>query len=355
MSPFKSSAGRALGKMLEGFKSSDVGKGFGSGDGGTVILQATGGEVALGSSQDVDNRTYRYHYFKTPGTLVLPDAGNFDGQLEVLIIAGGGAGGQRSGGGGGAGGIALAQDIPFGSTTGQISIPITVGAGGIINTASEGAGRVGGDSRFGGPGDSWNVLAKGGGGGGGDNPPVGLGGGSGGGGHYSSPGGAGNQPSQNPGKAAWVTNYGFPGQIGHGAPEHNSGAGGGAGGAALPGSSSQRGAAGSGVQLNNFNVSYYMPNSDPWWPGISPLPGTHFGGGGGGGDYPPYIPQRMPNTAIYGGGGPGGPNSSAGHGSPGVNGLGGGGGGACGDSSGHNGGRGGDGMVVVRYRSVVVT
>ena len=355
MSPFKSSAGRALGKMLEGFKSSDVGKGFGSGGGGTVILQATGGEVALGSSQDVDNRTYRYHYFKTPGTLVLPDAGNFDGQLEVLIIAGGGAGGQRSGGGGGAGGIALAQDIPFGSTTGQISIPITVGAGGIINTASEGAGRVGGDSRFGGPGDSWNVLAKGGGGGGGDNPPVGLGGGSGGGGHYSSPGGAGNQPSQNPGKAAWVTNYGFPGQIGHGAPEHNSGAGGGAGGAALPGSSSQRGAAGGGVQLNNFNVSYYMPNSDPWWPGISPLPGTHFGGGGGGGDYPPYIPQRMPNTAIYGGGGPGGPNSSAGHGSPGVNGLGGGGGGACGDSSGHNGGRGGDGMVVVRYRSVVVT
>ena len=355
MSPFKSSAGRQLGKMLEGFKSSDVGKGFGSGDGGTVVLQATGGEIALGSSQDIDNRAYKYHYFKTPGSLVLPEAGDFDEQLEVLVIAGGGAGGQRSGGGGGAGGIALAQDIPFGNTTGQITIPITVGGGGPINSAAEGSGPNGSNSRFGGPGDSWNVLAIGGGGGGGDSPSTGLGGGSGGGGHYSSPGGGAQQPSENPGKASWVTNYGHPGETGHGAPQHNSGGGGGAGSAALAGNSSQRGAAGGGVQLTYFNVSYYMPNTDPWWPGISPLPGTHFGGGGGGGDYPPYVPQRMPNNAIYGGGGPGGPNSNAGHGSPGVNGLGGGGGGACGDSSGHNGGNGGSGMVVVRYRQVVST
>ena len=34
MSPFKSIAGRALGKLLEGYKSSDIGKGFGSGGGG---------------------------------------------------------------------------------------------------------------------------------------------------------------------------------------------------------------------------------------------------------------------------------------------------------------------------------
>lgn len=355
MSPFKSSAGRALGKMLEGFKSSDVGKGFGGGGTSAIILQATGGEIALGSARDIDDTTYKYHYFKTPGTLVIPNAGHFDDQLEVLVIAGGGAGGQRSGGGGGAGGIVLAQDVPFGSSVvGQISIPITVGSGGVINTAGEGAGRVGGDSRFGGSGDAWNVLAKGGGGGGGDNPQTGLGGGSGGGGHYQYPGGGANQPSQNPGKASWVTNYGHPGGTGHGAPQHNSGGGGGAGGAAQAGSGPQRGAAGDGVQLTNFNVSYYMPNSDPWWPGISPLPGTYFGGGGGGGDYPPYLPQRMPQTATFGGGGIGGPASSAGHGTPGVNGLGGGGGGACGDSSGHNGGRGGDGMVVVRYKQVVL-
>ena len=34
MSPFKSIKGRALGKLLEGYKSSDIGKGFGSGGGG---------------------------------------------------------------------------------------------------------------------------------------------------------------------------------------------------------------------------------------------------------------------------------------------------------------------------------
>ena len=34
MSPFKSITGRALGKLLEGYKSSDIGKGFGSGGGG---------------------------------------------------------------------------------------------------------------------------------------------------------------------------------------------------------------------------------------------------------------------------------------------------------------------------------
>ena len=33
MSPFKSINGRSLGKLLEGYKSSDIGKGFGSGDG----------------------------------------------------------------------------------------------------------------------------------------------------------------------------------------------------------------------------------------------------------------------------------------------------------------------------------
>jgi hypothetical protein len=37
MSPFKSIKGRALGKLLEGYKSSDIGKGFGSDDGGGAV------------------------------------------------------------------------------------------------------------------------------------------------------------------------------------------------------------------------------------------------------------------------------------------------------------------------------
>ena len=44
MSPFKSIAGRALGKLLEGYRSSDIGKGFGSSDGGNAIT-AVGGSI----------------------------------------------------------------------------------------------------------------------------------------------------------------------------------------------------------------------------------------------------------------------------------------------------------------------
>ena len=355
MSPFKSSAGRQLGKMLEGFKSSDVGKGFGSGGGGGTVLQASGGEIVLGADVTLDGVDYKYHYFKTPGTFLIPDAAIFHEEIDVLVIAGGAAGGQRSGGGGGAGGIAVAEKVPFGSgNSGLLSIPITVGGGGPINNAGgQGRGNSGDPSRFAGPGDTWNVFAAGGGGGGGDSPNDGASGGSGGGGHYSAPGGPGTQPNQNPGKTSWVTNFGNAGNTGHGAPQHQSGAGGGAGSAALPGSSSQRGAAGGGVQLPDWGVSYYMPGSDPWWPSINALPGSHFGGGGGAGDYPPYIPQRMPADATNGGGGIGGPASGQGHGSPGVNGLGGGGGGACGDSQGNNGGYGGSGMVVIRYKNIV--
>ena len=56
MTPFKSIKGRALGKLLEGYKSSDIGKGFGSGSGGDVI-KATGGTKI----EDVNG--YTYHVF----------------------------------------------------------------------------------------------------------------------------------------------------------------------------------------------------------------------------------------------------------------------------------------------------
>ncbi len=326
------------------------GFGLGAGGPGGTPIQASGGEIVLGTSQTIDGVDYKYHYFKTPGTFLIPDAATFDANIDVLVISGGGSGGNRSGGGGGAGGIAVAEDLPFGASTGPLSIPITVGGGGPINNpGGHGEGNDGDDSRFGGPGDSWNVYAEGGGGGGGGNTTGGGAGGSGGGGHYQNPGAAGSQPNHNPGKSAWVTNYGTAGSTGAGPPNHQSGAGGGAGSAALAASQPARGAAGDGVQLPDWNVTYYMPNTDPWWPGISPLPGTHFGGGGGAGDYPPYLSQRMPGDATNGGGGIGGPASGAGPGSPGVNGLGGAGGGASGENTGPDGGYGGSGMVVIRY------
>ncbi len=210
MSPFKSSAGRQLGKMLEGFKSSDVGKGFGAGGaaaGGDA--QATGGEVLLGTSYVDGNKTYKYHYFKSPGSFIMPEKATFDGDLDVLVVAGGGSGGNRSGGGAGAGGIAVGQNVAF-PGTGQLSVPITVGNGGSVSGAAESRGNNGQDSRFGDAPDPYSVVAHGGGYGGGDGNTTGGGGGSGGGAHYDYPGGTASQPGANPGKS-WVTNYGSPG------------------------------------------------------------------------------------------------------------------------------------------------
>ena len=349
MSPFKSSAGRALGKMLEGYKSSDIGKGFGSGGAAGPTIQATGGEVLLGKSVTAGNVTYKYHYFKAPGSLIFPDRADFNGDVDVLVVAGGGSGGNRSGGGGGAGGIAVGTNLVF-PGVGQLSIPITVGDGGPVSGSPDSRGNNGSDSRFGSSPESYSFVAHGGGYGGGDGNTNGGPGGSGGGGHYSNNGGNASQPGANPGKS-WVANYGYAGSTGHGAPQHNSGAGGGAGSAAVGGASNDRGAAGDGENFPIWDVTNYMPTDDPYWPGISPLPGTHYGGGGGGGDYPPYLPLRMPTNATNGGGGIGGPTSAPGHGTQGVDGLGGGGGGACGDSPGPKGGKGGNGIVVVRYRT----
>ena len=348
MSPFKSSAGRQLGKMLEGFKSSDVGKGFGSAGGASGSTQATGGEVLLGTTYVDGNKTYKYHYFKSPGSFIMPNQALFDGDLDVLVVAGGGSGGNRSGGGAGAGGVAVGQNIVF-SGSGQLSVPIIIGSGGSVSGASESRGNNGQDSRFGDAPNPYSVVAHGGGYGGGDGNTTGGPGGSGGGGHYDAPGGSASQPGANPGKP-WVNNFGFNGSAGYGAPQHQSGAGGGAGSHAANGTSSNRGAAGDGVFLPDWTVSRYMPTSDPYWPNIAPLPGSHFGGGGGAGDYNPWTPLNMPSASTQGGGGPGGPASGAGNAGPGVNGLGGGGGGAAGTNNGPIAGPGGNGMVVIRYR-----
>ena len=56
MSPFKSIKGRALGKLLEGYKSSDIGKGFGAGSSGP-------GEKATGGTKIEDVNGYTYHVF----------------------------------------------------------------------------------------------------------------------------------------------------------------------------------------------------------------------------------------------------------------------------------------------------
>ena len=69
MSPFKSSAGRALGKMLEGYKSSDIGKGFGSGDGGSGITEdgTANNPFTSISNAYAANAQNGMHYFQKSG------------------------------------------------------------------------------------------------------------------------------------------------------------------------------------------------------------------------------------------------------------------------------------------------
>jgi len=319
---------------------------------GSIPFSGTGGVVSAGVAP---GNGYRYHYFTTPGSFVVSSSySNAPGSIiDILLVAGGGGGGARSGAGGGAGGVAWGQVVPIPSSYAGISIPITVGGSGNPGPGSPpGPGGTGGDSYFGSGPEPFYFIAKGGGAGGCDSPPSGFSGGSGGGGQYGPPdpvsSGTATQPLQNPGKP-WVTNYGNPGSIGSGQPNWQSGAGGGAGSAAINGDQSNRGSAGNGQAFPTFAVPFYMPAPDPYRPGINPLPGVYYAGGGGGGDYPPFISQNMPTLATYGGGGIGGPSGGTGPGTPGINGLGGGGGGGSGDINGPVGGAGGAGIVVIRY------
>ena len=335
--------------------------GTGGGVGGGAVaapepFNGTGGEVPGGVEP---GNGYRYHYYKTPGNFdVTANYTEADptSAIEILLVAGGGNGGNRSGGGGGAGGVAkmgsMQSYIPV--DTAGTSIPIVVGEGGATQPTGESPGNPGSDSTFGPAAPQpWYGIAKGGGGGGGDQTPQGgTPGGSGGGGHYNQPGGEGIQPTQNPGKP-WVSNYGSDGSTGQTSP-WQSGAGGGASGAATNSTPTERGRAGNSQNLPDFDVPLYMPAPDPYRPGINPLPGYHYGGGGGAGDYPGFLDNdgpAMPPSALYGGGGYGGTHTgSGGPGWSGVNGTGGGGGGASGATPGPQGGVGGKGIVVIRYQ-----
>ena len=289
----------------------------------------------------VEFKTSGAHFFKVPSGVTHCDA---------LVVAGGGSGGVL-GGAGGAGGHLYAPNIPVPSSG---VIPVYVGVGGSATQDAAGApadfqNRKGQPSRFGG------YEAYGGGAGSthpsnqnqyehptagfpthpGGSGGVGSPGGSGGGAAYTHPGGFGRG----------VPGQGYPGGNATGSPPHGCGGGGGAGGAGNNGAPNPTGGPG-GVGLANDIT------------GVSIL---RAGGGGGGG----HGPQSSGGTGGPGGGGGGGryntPIYSSAYGthqqaagdlaSPGQENTGGGGGG-----SGHNssnpygsGGRGGPGIVIIRY------
>lgn len=279
------------------------------------------------------------HFFRVPPGVT---------HCDVLVVAGGGSGGVL-GGGGGAGGHLYVPNYPV-PPGGVVPLFVGVGGGSAVETRHPTgfASRKGQPSRFAG------IETYGGGAGGGhpgnqnnyqyptagfpyfpgNSADAGTPGGSGGGAAYTHPGGYGRG----------VPGMGFPGGDSPGSPPHGCGGGGGAGGAGGSGGGNPAGAGGVGVANDITGVSVFRA-----------------GGGGGGG----HAPQSNGGAGGQGGGGGGGRYNNPIHGvvygvhqesagdyaSPGADNTGGGGG-----SSGHNssnpygsGGRGGPGIVIVRY------
>ena len=246
------------------------------------------------------------------------------GTVQVLVVAGGGAGGagsgQNGGGGGGGGGVVYHTAYAVSNGTGY---SIQVGGGGAGGTP---IGANGGDSYFNGSGA---LLAKGGGGSSYNGGPASSAGGSGGG---RARDGSNNYGSSNQPAISGATVYGNRGGGGPGGGCQSGGGGGGAAGVGYDGGTD----CGAGQPAN-------VSNGGPGV-GITITGSTVYYGGGGGGAWEGGSVRTAGGTGNPGGTGGNGPNGYAG--GAGTDGVGGGGGGGQG---GPTSGRGGTGVVIVRY------
>ena len=270
-------------------------------NGGTIVYTDSDG-LNPSPTPTVDS-VYKVHIFTSSGDLEVIGGG----LVDYLIVAGGGAGGRGEnsgwpvayeGGGGGAGGFLT------GSTTLSVgSYTIVVGDGGV---ASDGEN------------SSFNGLVAFGGGKGGS-ASVGGSGGSGGGGTYSGyPGGLGTEGQ---------------GYAGEGHNGGGSGYGGGGGGAA-----------GGGGELSGKTRSY---GADGLLSSLSGNPTYYAAGGGGvGWDGASYY-KGLGGSSI--GGDSAGDQRLAGSGGDADMNSGSGGGGALSHAVQYSGGKGGSGIVIVRY------
>ena len=357
MSPFKSIKGRSLGKLLEGYKSSDIGKGFGSG----VSSEASGGAI-------VTVGDYTYHIFSTNGAFETTTE-SFNKTINYVVVGGGGGAGSGltgnnanhyGAGGGGAGGVRIGTALVSGLNV----YNITVGEGGAGNNTTysgptPGFGSRGIDTTF---GLSSPIVGSGGGGGENRNSRVNGGksnsnadsympGGSGGG------GGGGSDPvgsSIASPDGISPTTQGYNGGSGDG-PGQSGGGGGGAGQVGQNAPDSNNGGPGGGGTTTVFSgpviqpalpTGYQVTLGTSWRDALGPT-GLVGGGGGGSQGSANFVSN---GTGGPGGGGPGCPNND-GAGEHGISGTGGGGGGgAAQNTSGpRNGGNGGRGIVMIRY------
>ena len=305
------------------------------------ISNVTSGSKATGGVVSSDG-TYNYHAFYQTGiftpTVAISNA-------DILVIAGGGGGGgvgqTPGGGGGGAGGVRVFSSQSL-TTTAYTCLVGAGGAGGAGNNA--GVPASGGNSSFSGSGFSTISATGGGRGGQYSTVTAGASGGSGGGGTIGGAAGSGNAGGYSPVE-------GFAG--GAGSTDQAGAGGGGAGAVGTSGSValSVAGAGGIGVTSSLLNAIGAATLTG------QPYQGNYYyggGGGGGGGYYYIYF-----GGAGGIGGGVAGTGGSAGGFTltpdPAMLSTGGGGGGAGADLDGGGGypstpgGRGGSGLIVIRY------
>lgn len=310
----------------------------GDGGDGVVIIRYTAPSTVLCAPLTYFSGAYTVHEFQRVGDCVWTVPSNVS-EVAVLAVGGGGGGGAWVGGGGGGGGVTEDTGV---TVTGDDTVTITVGAGGLGArvTSLKASGSNGRSSAFGnlvsalggGVGATWDYQAAG------TGAAVATGGG---GSKISGPfaGGVG------------ATSSG--GSAGSDSQPHPVGGGGGAGGNGFTGSGSVSGGGGPGKVSTITGASIY------------------YGGGGGGSAHGNWSsstsltsPPSTPGVGGVGGGGTGGQavsSSGAVIGASGIDNLGGGGGGAANfgpqDATPSYGGDGGSGLVVVRYftRTMAVT
>ena len=286
---------------------------------------------------------YEIHTFTNSGTLHVSGSS----KVDVLVVGGGGGGGAAlsGGGGGGAGGVIYKQNLVLVSG----DYEIVVGAGGTGGVVDEAGTAITTYSQAGSESSAFGLTAKGGGRGGNTNEAGGGGASGGGAAAYTSTsvfrrfgGGSCVEGQGNCGGAS--TNDCNQGLIGV------AGGGGGAGENGHNGVITSREYAGMGNYggAGGDGIACSITGEEKWY------------GGGGGGGFSTYVNSNE-RGKVPGGKGGGGRGSGRYTTNPpvihsgmdGENGTGGGGGGGGGYSPNMaNGGRGGDGIVIVRCKRV---
>jgi hypothetical protein len=264
---------------------------------------------------------------------------------DILMVGGGGGGGGWNAGGGGAGGLVLIQNILL---SGNFTIKVGDGGSGGPGTLADSPGLVGKNTTITKSNNSIIITANGGGGGGATYALAGNGG-SGGGGGWIFVNGTQTQKSQSQiGIISPATLNQFGEDGGHGGGGIGSYPGGGGGGAGGVGATSSQNEVGvnGGLGIDRVGTFIFKDNfnssigDNGWFAG---------GGGSAGGYQNTNYGYGNGGSNLFGGGGNG---DNVGRGINGINGTGGGGGGVRYNPS-LSGGKGGSGIVIIRYLNPV--